>query len=717
MSLGNCLYTKSTSWIAWRWLAPPRDTIRSRLLSAYYSTIPSFPPQPRSRPCVLDESAELTRELEGQDRAESSDRRVLRDDEVHGVQLGHAFFESPEARSIAVVAQETADPLDPSTSPCTETAVPIPKGSEYLVPGHLNQAGSSKSHYRYWKAAVKSSQKHKEDKIKRRNELNATGLVPADWRDSYTILKKSTISSSTILGADRLWTGSGRRPVSQLRADSIVQPSEWSVSDFRDYVEDLAKSSVSPLRHRQLYRGEESHISAVAEQLVQVFGDIRLERYWSVRACNIALGFYYSHSMLHFARNLYSQMEDHRYLTSTETFNIMLRYSAFQQNIGQVRYLLEAMVNRGLKPNGHTWEAFFLVNESNHFRYTVFQSMRDRGVLDDLHTMHSFLTLNIRKTFSSQLDQGRTVTWFLDYMDKLDQFKWLSTSIGNVLLDEVGKRDSVDEAMDLLDQLEPRGMKSDKVTLNTLLHQCLPIRKHELAIDILRRLGRHKIYPDKVAYESIFRQFCRSRLYNCAKVAWRYACVEGQASSAMRNLVGRSLKRHLEGPPPDPLLPRRSDRWNCLAGVIIVGVDQGYRQDRATYRSVSIETGTPSIDGVADAATTLLKQDLELAHHHHVDRSLPDLLTEALILDRQWASVGAWQHKSLDWFVENSISVKLKHTFPARFLPPEKADTNSYFAKAKMRAKGGLDIECIDDCTVQMKSIIAIIYPPTGIKQ
>ena len=123
--------------------------------------------------------------------------------------------------------------------------------------------------------------------------------------------------------------------------------------------------------------------------------------------------------------------------------------------------------------------------------------------------------------------------------------------------------------------------------------------------------------------------------------------------------------------------------WDCLAGVHIVGVEQGHPQDPAKYRTVRIENGMASLDEIADAAKTLLEQDLELAHQHHVDRSLPDLLTEALIMDRQWAKDRAWQHKPLDWFVENSIRVKLKHTFPARFLPPEKADTNSYFAKAK----------------------------------
>lgn len=679
MSLGNFLHTKSTSWTARRWLAPPRDTFRLRLLSASYSTIPSFPSQPRSRSRILDGSAELTQQSEGQSCAESSDRRVFRDDGVHGVPSGHALYESPEAPSIAVVAQGNAGPIDCSNSPCTRTTVPTRKVSKYVVPGDPSLAGLSKSQYRHWKTAVERSQKHKEDKIRRQDELNAMSLIPAHWRDSFKILKKSTISSSIIQCADRLWTGSGRRPVSQLRADSIVRPSEWSVSGFRDYVEDLANSSVSPLRHRQLYRGKDSHISTVAEQLVQVFGDIRLERYWSVKACNIALEFYYRHSMLDSARTLYSQMEDRRYLTSTETFNIMLRESASRRNIAQFQFLLEAMVNRSLRPNAQTWEAFFLVNKSNQFRYTVFQSMRDQGVLDDLHTMHNFLTLNIRETFSSQLDQGRTVMWFLDYMDQLDQFKWLSTSIGNILVDEVGKRDSVEEAIDLLDQLELRGMKPDKITLSTLLHQCLPIRNHDLAIGILRRLGRHKIYPDKAAYESSFRQFCRSRLYNCAKVVWRYACTEGQASSAMRNLVARSIMRQLRGPPPDLLLPRRSDVWNYLAGVIMAGVEQGYPQDPATDRAISVEGGMSSFDGIADAAKTLLEQDLELAHHHRVDRSLPDLLTEALIMDRQWANERAWQHKSLDWFVENSISVRLKHTFPARFLPPEKANTDSYF--------------------------------------
>lgn len=682
MSLGDGLYRKSTKLIARRWLAPPRDKLRLRLQSLSCSTSSPASAESQSEAFSLYTSSKTTTESQEQVTHGVAGGPLIQDHGVHG-----ARYEQQKVPSSVAAAQECADAVKDRRSSSAESQATIRKNTHTVNGGNQTFKGLSKSQYARWNAAVAKFQIHKEHQRRRHDELiaqkHAMNSAPADWRDSYTSLKKSTSSPIPTQGAFRIWTFSARRrPVTNVRADNIVRPPEASVSSFIDYVEDLVTSSVSALRHRQLYRGTESHISAVAKQLQQLFSDTSLEPYWSVAACNLAFKFYYRHSMLDKARTLYSMMEDRHYLTSTDTFNILLLDCAHRRNVAHFQRLLGAMINRGLKPNAQTWEGFFLLNDSSNKQYAVFQSMRDRGLLDNLHTMHRFLTLNIREVLSTQLNKGHTVTWFLEYMDKLDNFKWLSTSIGNKLIDEVGKRGSIEDSMNLLDQLELRGMEFDVVTLSTLLHQCLPGRHHSLAIRILQRLRQHKVYPGKEAYESIFRQFWRSRSYNCAKVAWRYACVEGQASFAMRTLVNRSIRRGLADSSPDILLPGRGFRWQHLIGGIVVGVASRFprHHDKLVWlgiRRVAIKPGFLSPDDTAEPAKALLEQDLQLAHHYTVDRSLHDLLYEALIMDRQWAHEHAWQHKSLEWFVDKSIDVELKHTFAARFLPLGKAPPGS----------------------------------------
>ena len=681
MSLGNCLFAKSTASTARCWLAPPRDTLRLRLLSS--SILPLLPTQPWTgfRKCYECPVQDRHRKI--CEYHKDSDGPQPTDGWAHAVEPPKALLEAPKN---AVVTHEDPPAAKSSPSPIAEGAAPIRKISAITTPEHPRAAGLSESQYTRWKAAVKRSQIHKENKAKRRDELNAMTSRAVDWRDGLNMLNERTKIPYRRQNPVRLIrSDSQKRPVTQFRADNITRPSEWSVINFRNYVEDLAKSSVSPLRHRQLYKGEESHVSAVAEQLRQLFGNTRLYRYWSVEACNAALSFFYRHSMLTRARALYSQMEDRKYLTSVETFNIMLQGSASRKNLAHFQGLLDAMMKRKLKPNAQTWEAFFLVNTSSHIRYQIFQSMWDRGVLDDLHTMSKFFTLNIREVFCMQLDKGRTVTWFLEYMDNLNESNWLSTSTGNIIIHEVGKRGSAREAVNVLDELEPRGMKFDKVTLSTLLHRCRPDSNHDLSIHILHRFRKHKIYPDKVAYESIFRQFWRSHLYNCAKVAWRYACVEGQASSLMRNTVAQNITRESGGLPTEQP-PSRSDVWAQVAGKVVVGVELGLQRNFPAHKPALIEGGIASFEESAEARTlaqALLDQDVASAHHYSIDESLPDLLERALAIDRQWAQEHAWRHKSLDWFVENSICVKLKHTYPARFLPPEKGDSRLYFAKVR----------------------------------
>ena len=672
MSLEKLLYIKSIISTVRRQLASSRDILPTRsipILSLWprkgFST-PHDPAKPHEQPS----SNELHDRSEGPKHTGSG---------TDGTRPGGALLGDP--CSSAVSNEDVGAPKN-LFSKGPESAIKSRKIFAVIEPNNPKAAGLSERQYARWKAVTRRSQIHKDHKVRRRKELYAT--TSADWRDGFKTLKTRTkVPDNTRDTVRQAWRGSGRRPITQLRAESIPRPEKWSIFTFKNYIEDLATSRVSPLLHRQLYTGEQSHRLAVAEQLCRVFGDTRLEHYWSVEACNIALAFFYRHSLLKRARALYAQMEDHNFLTSTETLNIILMGAASRKNLAQFQNLLDAMLKRGLRPDARTWEAFFLVNTSDRIRHQLYQSMRDRGLLKNPHTMKNFLTLNIREAFCTQLNKGHSVKWFLEYMDKLDNVDWLSPSVGNVLIHEVGKRGSAKDAAELLGELENRGMKFDAVTLRTLLHLCLPDRNHNLAIHFLYRSSKHKIYPDKVAYEMMLRQFWRSRLCNCAKVAWRYACVEGQASSAMRNLVGKGIMHE----PQDrfQVLPSsNSERWKSLVGVVVLGVEMGLPRVLPDTGSVLIGHGDALREEAAEPSAwssvkARLEQDLASAHQYSIDRGLPDLLNEALTMDRQWAHERVWQYQSLHWLVENSIPVNLKQTFPGRFLPPDKRDPNSYF--------------------------------------
>lgn len=284
-------------------------------------------------------------------------------------------------------------------------------------------------------AAVAKIQVHKQNKAIRRAAIAAVKSKDVDWRDLFDILKRQTNSGD----ANRqqhsdlvrlVWKSGRSSSIKQIRPERIACPLNWTVFSFSLYVRELVRSFVTPLLHRRLYNVSGSHVESVAALLEKLFDNRDLFPYWSVGACNDALQYLCKHSMLRRARKLLSNMESRRFTTSTETVNIMLHAAAKNVNILAFRSLLEGMVQSNLKPDAQTWQKFYLVNSRNSIRQNVYQSMRDRGLLSDHRSMSTFLSLNIRDILGQELDSGRSITWFLEFMDQLNQFQWLSTRWG-----------------------------------------------------------------------------------------------------------------------------------------------------------------------------------------------------------------------------------------------------------------------------------------------
>ena len=535
-----------------------------------------------------------------------------------------------------------------------------------------------------------SSKIHKDNKAHQLRKGKEGWQQDFYWRRSLILLITHTIikDQSPEVEVGRSQTRQFRRyeykqRFTQIHADRIPRPDLWSVTQFEDYITDLVTSSVTGTLHSQLYGSEDSHTLMVGRLLHDIFGNRRLDEYWSTSACNKALSFFYRSSQFRKARSLIARMEDRDLLTSTETFNIVFRASVKRKDIAHFDYILRQMVKRGVKPDRGTWEAFFMIDTSHWARSMVYQSMRDKNIFHEPSAMRNFLKLTIRDILVKQLQEGKTISQFLEYMDRLRSFSWLSTAVGNIILDEIGDRGLVQDTIKVLDQLEIRGMRFDETTLNIILHRCLPNRDHDVAIRIIRRFRtRYSLFPGKVAFDLLFRQVWRSHLYNCSKVIWRYACVEGMVTHRMKRSVANSLLSD----PPNVVNDERTTRgtvWKAAAGKIVVGVGSAFHLNNKKHQSyfswtkpsASQESSLLAVHGDKEPIKNMWKlvfsDDLSVAHRFQIKDDLDNLLRKALAMDRQWVLEDIHRQKPLHWIRENSIPVELKENFPARFLPKQ----------------------------------------------
>lgn len=669
-----------------RLLAPPRDTLRSRYLSTS-DFAPRFPPyikwsasqsnleqhfsNPRLKPRldsidILHGKPTATPESGTQDELRGPHEKATRLDTVPWYST---IDENPVIDLPGIRDWRNVVVWDDPT---------ITRG-----PPKIDNAVARKV------ASERKSRRHKISKTLGYTNNLGEGLGEVHWRRSlnlliaHTELKKDTTTSKDAQNAENTCRR-GRRDhrFTQIHADHIPRPEVWSKTSFEDYVASLVNSSVTGSLHGQYYKGNDSHISSVVRLLRELFASPLLFAYPSITACNIAMAYCYKVSQFAEARSILSRMEDHNLLTSLETFNILLRGSAKCKNPQHFRYILQQMIERGLKPNADTWMIFYQISMSDHARSEVYHRMRDKGVLVDPLAMKSFLTLASRTVLNEHIEEGRSVASFLEYLDSPGELGRLTTAVGNTILDEVGNRSSIQDVMTTLKDLKQHRMQFDEVTLNTVLHHCLPNRDHDDAIKTLRRFRQwYTLLPGKLAYDALFLLAWRSRFFNCSKVVWRYACTEGFLGHRMKKLVLNSLLQDWPvGPAAQSMT--RGCVWRVAAGKLVVGVtldaqseDEVYRCSKLINSTAAEEPTAPDSAGLGDKSqnvwTDCFFQDFAVAHCFKIDGHLDDLLRKALAMDRQWALEEVSTRKSFTWILQHSIPVKLKEYFPNRFFPED----------------------------------------------
>ena len=546
---------------------------------------------------------------------------------------------------------------------------------------------------------------HKADKLHINKLLKDKGQQTRDWRIAYSDLTRYTVLEysvtekinrskdiKTLVYPPRLFPidsyqiqdleGSNddqdpvRRVVSESRnyrsfrlARHISSPTEWSEASLAVNVEALAYSQRIQARVPWVQRPRWkvwTNIEDVVTAFDTIFYSTFFQKFLTVKACNTALGFFYDHGMMTKARDLYQRMEDLKMNILTDTFNILLRGSASQRDLHNFTFLLNNMTRRGFAPNEMTWLLFLRVVDSSEGRATIARKMAQKNMLDNTTIRRKFASEMIPDEIATHLGNGHDHHSFLDRMDNKYGVGWLSTTAGNVLLNEIAKHLSTAESLSLLYEMKHAGFMPDDISMNTLLTHCLPLEQFDLAFEILAEFKKlYGLYPGSQVYETLFRHAWRLHLLNLCIVIWRTACIYGAVSRRMRSQVFQSLLFYT--PALDKAMHSddaaefsnmgRTAKFGVFAGRFVIRLDRpgGVALSQA-MDSLHLSPGQKT----RRWAQSLLEISFRIARTCHLDDDLSHKLREALAMDKSWAVKGLYEKDDWRELFPHAITVPVR---------------------------------------------------------
>ncbi|MCJ1273967.1 hypothetical protein MMC21_001760 [Puttea exsequens] len=329
-------------------------------------------------------------------------------------------------------------------------------------------------------------------------------------------------------------------------ARNVLEPPHWSTTSLVDYLEDVVESQQSQantLSQEKPRDSEWSNLGDICNIIRRIISDPTKQPLIDVKFCNIALRFYYKHTMIGRARGLIVLMRRMELPLVTVTANIILQSAAAQKDLHNFAFLLRLLLRAGFQPDDETWVQFMMAVESAGVRAYILHKMKEKGMLKRISTARDVAALMIQHDLKCHLEGGHKLDRFLAHMDDRYGVGWMSTAAGNGILAQGAFLESVSRVTCLLEEMKERGFVADTLSMNILLHKFLPSRRIHQSFAILGLLyhlfGRH---PEKSSYEILFLQAWRNRLLNVARVVWRIAHFDGLTTYKMRKLVTQSLR-------------------------------------------------------------------------------------------------------------------------------------------------------------------------------
>ncbi|KAL8641190.1 MAG: hypothetical protein Q9228_001971 [Teloschistes exilis] len=393
---------------------------------------------------------------------------------------------------------------------------------------------------------------------------------------------------------------------------------------------------------RKLYSGEVRHLDAVADTLEDLVFNEELKYVLTSTAASMTLNFFFSSGKFARGREIFGQLQKLQKALHPSTFNIMLKAAAEQQNLFNFTYILKLMINCGVRPNVHTWLYLAQATRNEEVRQLIIDRMNQKGYLKEFSVIPDAAALVIPQLAGKYMNSGEDPQRLIELLDQRFGSDWHHGRASERVIDEVGIRQSTERALSVLQTLEGRGYQPSQGLLMLLLRQCSWYRDHELAIRLLRKFRlEYKIFPaESRICDVLFNQAWRSRLHNCCRVIWTYACIRGCTSYDMQEKVKKSVCSERS---ETSAKRSRSVMWEEGAGHVItsrVGRISLHRLKRLMLMWQPAEPGKDraASDAYLRVMRRLVDQDLEDVGKFTIHTPLDELLAEALFKDRLWGA-------------------------------------------------------------------------------
>jgi hypothetical protein len=487
---------------------------------------------------------------------------------------------------------------------------------------------------------------------------------------SPTTSSPASVDSESDLTRDvtpRLVRSERARTIPATRPENLPRPSEWTTHTFADYVTDLTSIKMPNHLHKLWYKKEEDHIKVVVGVLREIFSSPDCRSSLSRTAFNKAIANYVKMAHISDARAAFVLMEMMEVPMNPETFNIMLRGAAKQEDLHVFQLILRLMLRRGVMPNGGTWIAFLMANYNFGIKSHIVSAMKERGLLSHTPTLKGVCEQLISQEISASLDQAQSQEDFLHHMDASYGERWLTIDSGNRVLHALGARHLISRCWEFLQAMDARHIKPDQVSINTILNHCKQSQNIIGAIEIMACLpSLFHFVPDEHTYHALFELAWRSRSYNLVRVVWKYACLNAATTRRMRLRVRQSWLNAAEDSSTHSL---QHDVWKLQAGPIITC--NVHDHPTAHFPELHIEEPLIGLEldpsrasrkkiQLRGAVDKLLERDCQIFRHWAPTRPFGEMLMEAWERDCKWQEVRRDTGGTiLGWKLERAIAVPL----------------------------------------------------------
>ncbi len=500
----------------------------------------------------------------------------------------------------------------------------------------------------------------------RNQQLKARGPV-LDWRIPLRAMEAHTPRRALREGED-----SGPAKVSELRilrydptpinamsdvrADQVPVPAVWTSKNFARYVMQLIRSRVGKSVHRFIYTPPEEHQVMVYSILEKLTLDPATQTFLTPRLLNSIMAYLVKRNQIARARRLYVLAERDPSKLNRRSFHIMLNGAAQADDLANFTYNLRLMLQRNYEADAETWLAFLALRLPKGAKVKVVQLMQEKGLLTTKDVIARCGQYVAEEQLPLWLEGGHDPMLFIECMQEVygaGSTTWLSNSAVNRMLNILGARGLNEATLKLWDMSRRRDVYLDPVSLNTVLTHCARSRDAELAIHFLALAERDRIRCDFIGYQILFDLARRAHLYNVARVLWRCACVDGITAPKISHWVRYSLS--YSGPTTSI-----GKRWLSSVGKVVVGVlgsgPRGGAEALAALRR-PLETGVERARTL-QFTTNVIKDDLRAFQTRRRTAQLSDLIRTAFRKDREWIDQGLWDSTSLEWKIENAVTVE-----------------------------------------------------------